>query len=625
MKSFVSSISLRLKELIKNKSAIYLVFLCIFLIIIIINNIDWLRLDNNIPIDDEANHIYHGYYFYHKLKASDFRRFFFECRFYYPPLVYQLSSFFFLLFHRSPDMAVLSQIPFWAILIFSVFFIGKRLWSCEVGFLAGIAAMGFPYMMYMCHLYLLDLPCAAMVALCLLFLILSEYFQKPSWTIAFFIAFALAMLTKWSAIFYILPLLIIYFAIFLRNTFKEKKIPWMLIIILSATFAAAIWGLIWIREELTLGNMVYENMPMRYFRSIAPLLVFFVITLFLPFRAKSTKRFVQGVQIFILGIWHSYAIKFFFYVKYFNEVTTSGIQEGDTYSVLSFLKRFTLEAQGVPWVFFLVIGILWYIFTGDKRRDRTHYIFAFLVSLAILFGIHDKEPRYFLPLIAYTSVILTYWIMQIKWKSLRIIITMLLIVIAMPGIIGWRSERLYKYVKQKILEERYYFPVIAEPPRKENWQLDEISDTLDEEIGDKATLLLVALDGYAAARSSPNFIRMVINRNSQRQVMLPISVGGMEPDGFIPAQRRRYKFFVILPDLQEDYYFDYVLILYFEDTSVIDNRKLYFKDVLSARGFTGKFRKRDKLKMPGNLILHFIDQKIDPPMSLEEIEEGKLD
>lgn len=619
MKDFISSVKLRVKDLLQNKGTIYFILLCVFFILIVINNLDWLKQDNNIPIDDQANHIYHSYYFYHKLNAGNFGRFFLERRFCYPPLVYQLSSIFFFLFPRNPDMAVLSLIPFWAILVFSVFFIGKHLWSCEVGFLAGIAAFGFPYMLTVSQLYLLDLPCAAMISLCLLFLLLSEYFQKSVWTIAFFITLAFAMLIKWSSIFYILPLLIIYFAIFVRNAFKEKKYPWMMIIVLVATISIAIWRLIWIKESV----ITNANVAGIYLKSIIPLLVLFVITSFLPFKAKSSKRFVQGVQLFIIGIWHSYAIKFFFYIKYFNEVTASGIQEGDTFSITWFLKRFILEVQGIPWTFFLIIGILWYIFTRDKRSDRTTYIIGFLGSLAILFCIQDKEPRYFLPLVAYTSVILAYWITQIKWKPVRIFLSLVLIIIAIPGIVGWRHEKLYEYVIYNLREKRYHHPVLAAPPRRANWQIDEIVSTLDKQVGNKATLLLVALEGQAAATSSPNFMRMALNRDSERSIMLPITIGGMESDCFIFTQRRRFKFFILLPETEEDCVFDYVLILYFEDKSKKGNNKLYYRDILSTRGFTGKLDEKSKLKMPGNMVLHFIGQKIDPPMSLREIEMGR--
>ncbi|MCD4783522.1 MAG: glycosyltransferase family 39 protein [Candidatus Eremiobacteraeota bacterium] len=625
MKDFISSVKLRAKDLLHNKGAIYFILLCVFIVLIVINNLNWLKLDNNIPIDDQASHIYNSYYFFHKLNAGDFRRFLLECRFYYPPLVYQLSALFFLFTPQNPDLAVLSQIPFWAILILSIFFIGKHLWSYEVGFLAGIAAFGFPYMLTMSQSYLLDLPCAAMVSLCLLFLLLSEYFQRSAWTIAFFIAFAFSMLTKWSSIFYILLLLIIYFAIFIRNAFKEKKSPWMLVVMLVTTIFFAIMGLLWIRVELANSTMIYENMLRSYFISIVPLLVLFVITSFLPFVAKSSKRFVQGVQLFIIGIWHSYAIKFFFYVRYFNEVTTSGIQEGDTFSITWFLKRFTLEVQGIPWMFFLIIGILWYIFTRDKRNDRTIYIIGFLGSLAILFCIQDKEPRYFLPLVVYTSVILTYWIIQIKWKPLRVFLSLVLIVVAIPGIVGWRHEELNEYVRYNKQEQRYYNPIIAEPPRKADWQIDEIVGSLDRNVGNKATLLFVALEGHAAGSSSPNFMRMALNRDSERQVLIPWLVGGMEAEGFVPDQRRRFKFFIIIPDFEGDYIFDSVLILYFEDKSKKVDNKLYFRDILSARGFTGKLREKSKLKMPGNTVLHFIELKIEPPMCMQEIKEGIQD
>jgi len=602
------------------KKKLFPLILGVFFLFLIINNLDWLRLDQYIPIDDESAHIYNSYFFYHRLSRGDIENFFLERLYSYPPLVYQVSSLFYHILPPHPDSAVISQFPFQAILIFSIYLIGKYLWSEEVGLLAAVASFGFPYMTIMSHSYLLDLPCAAIVALSILFLLYSGTFRNSSWTFAFFVASALAVLTKWSSIFFIFPVFIVYFAMFIRNIFKEKKSPWLTLAMLAIIIALSFLRVNWLYNEIRDAPVVDNRWGDIYWESVSPLIILFIITFFIPFKSRCPKSFVQGFFLFIILTWHSYGLKFFDYLEYFDLVTEAGMVEGDGYSIIKFLEKYILQVQWLPWVIFLIIGLAWYLFTKDKTRDRTVFMVGFIASLITLFLIQDKEPRYFIPTITFSSVIMTFWIFQIKWKTVRMSLSILLLSLAVLGIMGWRFTPLNKRVQEFKGLYCYHYPVIAPAPRTMNWKLDRVIEVLEKDLEDGSAVILIAMEGEAETLSSPNFLIEALNRNSQRHVSMPLKIGGLKGDGFSDIQQKRFKFFFASDYEGSDNFFNSLIVLYYEDLSLRGKRKINYMKILNNRHLHGELNKEESITISDNIILHIMRREIEPPCSIWELE-----
>jgi len=606
------------------KNLLYLGLISLFFILIVISNLNWLALDKSIPIDDHANHIYRSYKFFHSLKKGDMGGFFLNTAYFYPTFTYQLSSFFYMAFGTGEDMAAISQVIFWGILIFSIFFIGRRLWGPEAGLLAGIAAFSFPYINAMSQGYLLDIPCAAMVSLAVLMILLSDAFQKPQWTIAFFAVMACAMLTKWSAAFFVFPVFIYFFVLFLIDLFKEKKSPWLTLGSLLITVAAVVFGIVYLQKKLATDIVIGFNAPGIYIKSIAPLVFLFIISFFLPFKAKASKRFVQGVILFFILIWHFYALGFKLLVRYYQTVVSCGIIEGDTFSPLKFLEIFTLDVQGIPGVVFILPGLIWYFFSKDKTRDRNILPVGFLGSLLILFLIQDKDPRYFLPIITFSSVLMTYWITLIKLKPVKILAIIVFILVGpLPGIAGWRIPIYSNFARGIYYSRPYYHPIIAAAPKTGDWKLDEISKILVEYMENEPTMVLLTYDGTATTKTSPNFLAMALTADKERLVLIPSSIHLKETEAFLPDKQQRYKFFLVVPRQDMDHIFKKIVVMYFKDNSLNNESVISHDKILRVRGYVDKPGKKKSINLPNNIVLEFYTRKMYPEESQDDIERGR--
>ena len=124
---------------------------------------------------------------------------------YYPPFFQMCATPLYALFGKSADVAVMTNILFLAILLFSVYGIGKKLYNQKIGFLAAIFISFYPAVYSMTRTYLMDFALVAMVALSIYLLLKTDDFTNTKYSIFFGISLGLGMLTKWSFAFFISP------------------------------------------------------------------------------------------------------------------------------------------------------------------------------------------------------------------------------------------------------------------------------------------------------------------------------------------------------------------------------------------------------------------------------------
>lgn len=130
-------------------------------------------------------------------------------RFPFPPIVFVVAHFFFKLFGVSLDVARYSQQLFTVILIPSVYYIGLKVAGRRAGFVATVVAASSPLMLNVSRGYFLDYGQTALTALAFALQLATERFSKRGLSLASGLAIGLAMLTKWSALFFlVVPLLL---------------------------------------------------------------------------------------------------------------------------------------------------------------------------------------------------------------------------------------------------------------------------------------------------------------------------------------------------------------------------------------------------------------------------------
>jgi len=110
----------------------------------------------------------------------------------------------------GPDGAVLSSIVvFSTVLIFSLWFMGRRLGGELAGFLAAFLGVSYPIIIGHSQVPMLDVPMTACVALTYTLFIVSNRFHDRRASVYFGLALGFGMLTKENFFIYIIPIAII--------------------------------------------------------------------------------------------------------------------------------------------------------------------------------------------------------------------------------------------------------------------------------------------------------------------------------------------------------------------------------------------------------------------------------
>lgn len=607
----------------------------IFLILFILSNWNWLSLDSNIPGGDFNDHLRNSIKYSYLLKEKNLR-FFIGYPYHhehvpYPTLVYQITSIFFLIFGRGIDVAVMSQSIFWFILIFSVYSIGSQLWSKEAGLLAGIASLSFPYIVITSQAYLLDLPCASMVALSLLCLIKSDSFKKPGWAIAFFVACALAMLVKWASVFFIVIPFLCYFGKFMKDTYREKKSFWLTLVLLLV-LCVLVGVLIW--HQNSAGRHLIDRAEVFriYFKDIGILSVLLLIVILLPFRNKSQKRFVQGAIIFFILVWHFYGMNVTALLTYMQTIKEVSIGEGVyRHTPLVFFRLFTVDFLGIIRSLLLLTGIVWYIFDKDKTWERTIYVIGFVSSVIILFYIHYKDLRYLIPITAFTSVLMTFWISRVKWKILKIPLIVFFLILSFLGFAGWRLHEHLNTPKTVKLSRLRYQEIIPDRPHTNDWKVKEIGEIIERHTSGKGSIIFVFADGCMSEKA--HRLTTVSYMMRVGEILYPphISFDFLGRQGYLREQERYFSFFLVpdrLPDVEVSggdsfghtryHLYDNLLILDFQDKEKRMEGKSTYINILRKRGIEGDIIYREKLELHESKM-NVLEMKIDPPIKWNSV------
>ncbi|EAM52654.1 phospholipid carrier-dependent glycosyltransferase [Crocosphaera watsonii WH 8501] len=177
----------------------------------------WLILDHSLPAWDQSNHLTKSLQYFYSLNSpeifnGEWWRNFWMISTKYPPFTYIVGAFFQKIFGLGNDQALLSNLLYNGILIVSIYFIGKTLFSSEVGLWSAGLSMLFPRLYQTRLQFLIDTPSMTLTVACfccLTFWKVETNRQKQwLWTILFGLGWGLALLSKQSIMFFLfIPLL----------------------------------------------------------------------------------------------------------------------------------------------------------------------------------------------------------------------------------------------------------------------------------------------------------------------------------------------------------------------------------------------------------------------------------
>jgi 4-amino-4-deoxy-L-arabinose transferase-like glycosyltransferase len=117
-----------------------------------------------------------------------------------PPLPFLSVVPFYRVFGVSTDVALMSNCLYLAILLGSVYGIGRSLYGPKVGLLASFLVSFYPVLFSISRLSYVDYAMTAMVALAIYLLLKTDGFRNRGWSLLFGFAAGLGLLTKWPFI-----------------------------------------------------------------------------------------------------------------------------------------------------------------------------------------------------------------------------------------------------------------------------------------------------------------------------------------------------------------------------------------------------------------------------------------
>ena len=177
----------------------------------------WLILDHSVPAWDQSNHLTKSLQYFSALQfphllTGEWWRSFWMLSTKYPPLTYIIAAFSQKIFGVGNEQALLTNLVYSAILILSVYWIGKTLFSPQVGLWGAALTMLFPRLYQTRLQFLIDTPLMTftVASFCCLTLWRSQKTRQGQWiwTGIFGLCWGLGLLTKQSIMFFLFtPLL----------------------------------------------------------------------------------------------------------------------------------------------------------------------------------------------------------------------------------------------------------------------------------------------------------------------------------------------------------------------------------------------------------------------------------
>jgi len=338
------------------------------------------------------------------LKSGELSRFLVPDPF-YPPLVYQVSSLVYLLFPPGLITGVMSQWPFWAVLLTAVYGIGKNLFSRFTGALSAFFLLTCPLVLWHLGVYKLDLPVAALAALTFYFYLKTENFQRRGYALLFGVSLGLTLLTKWWSGVLLAPLLAYLLWAYLLEPLKNWKARAGLLI----TGALWIVGLILSAQRFPLT----PRHPLDWGFTGFLLGWGILAVLLLRFWGR------QAGPVFSNFAWGLIAAYFTCGWLYFNPAFSVlngslffGVAWGN-YAPVSWLdypQRLLTSILGPLYCLFLLTGAATILKQLRGRRDLKIWLFTLLSSLLIILLEHGHDNRYFLPWLALAAPLAVFWL-----------------------------------------------------------------------------------------------------------------------------------------------------------------------------------------------------------------------
>jgi len=201
----------------------------------------WQSINVTVLGSDRPAHLMQSLAYYQALKPLSLDSFYRVITYhtFYPPLFHLTIALFYSLFGVSADVAAMANVMYMAILLWTIYGIGKRMFSAKVGLLTAFLISMLPIVFCLSRYTYVEYALLSMMALSVHLLIRTDDFQNKTYSALFGLSFGLGMLTKWVFIVFLAgPLGYVLIKAFLRQGLRWKlgraKVNWRLFFISAA-------------------------------------------------------------------------------------------------------------------------------------------------------------------------------------------------------------------------------------------------------------------------------------------------------------------------------------------------------------------------------------------------------
>jgi 4-amino-4-deoxy-L-arabinose transferase-like glycosyltransferase len=203
---------------------VYVVLFLLFLFLGITNHI-WLRANKISPFWDESRHLVTTIRYANAIPHSpNILKAIWGIDHPYPPLFFLASVPICLIWGNSLKVLAMSNLTFFAILIFSVYKTGEKLFNKKVGLLATFMTAMSPLVFGPSRMFLLEFASAAMIMPGIHLLIATEYFSNRKYSVLFGLSIGLGMLTRETFFIFLLgPTIYILYEAFSKPGAEKRK------------------------------------------------------------------------------------------------------------------------------------------------------------------------------------------------------------------------------------------------------------------------------------------------------------------------------------------------------------------------------------------------------------------
>jgi 4-amino-4-deoxy-L-arabinose transferase-like glycosyltransferase len=363
---------------------------------------------------------------------------------YYPPLFHWAMVGFYKLFGVSMDVAASVSTLFLVVLLVAAYGIGRRIGGKGVGLLSAFVTSTLPMIFAMSRYTYIEFSLTAMVALSIWLLLSSERFSHRWYSLLFGLAAGLGLLTKWTYVLFVFPVL----AIVLLRTASWSEVKrgigslrldarWALVSALSAAVLTLIWYLPNVQRvaELPLGHLL---LPLSWF-----LLGGLIYVLKQTGGRGWNLLGSLWVGLVVAGSWYLPRIDFVNHTF----LIAWGRPQRQTWAFGYYMQHLIHEQLSLIYMLVLLVvsaGLLvlaWRALRlGKVWRQvlRSDFLLLFLwiivPYLVFSFRPSSRHSRFIMPILPAMAVVMAYGLSRIRWSKLRLAAVAL---VAVLGVGQW--------------------------------------------------------------------------------------------------------------------------------------------------------------------------------------------